>query len=107
VLRKLEDLFRKLIDLDTSNKLWLCEWTSQMQKMEKESEVLDYIIFISKELENIRTVRPSIYEDSLRTIKDILLKNKKKYAFEMQLTSLNLNQNYFIAQLLWEKMTTG
>jgi hypothetical protein len=78
-----------------------------MQKMEKESEVLDYIIFISKELENIRTVRPSIYEDSLRTIKDILLKNKKKYAFEMQLTSLNLNQNYFIAQLLWEKMTTG
>lgn len=40
-------------------------------------------------------------------VKNILSKNKKKYALEYQINVFNTNQNYFVAERLWEKLTTG
>jgi hypothetical protein len=38
-----------------------------------------------------------MYEESLKIIKTILAKNRKKYACDYQLNVFNPNQNYFIA----------
>lgn len=43
----------------------------------------------------------------MKIVKNILMKNRKKYAFDLQLNVFNPNQNYFVAERLWEKLTTG
>ena len=50
---------------------------------------------------------PEMYEDALQVVKNILSKSRKKYACDLQINGFNPNQNYFIAERLWEKLTTG
>lgn len=87
--------------MDKSHKLWLCNWITALHKAEKEMPILDFFTYSIKELESIRMSKHCIYEEALKAFKDILSKNKKKYALDMQLNALSLNQNYVLAEMLW------
>ncbi len=40
----------------------------------------------------------------LKAFKNLLRNNKKKYGLELQLEILNENQNYFVAEYLWDQL---